>query len=59
MVAAIRSASYIRELDVFGNKVGIARGASPYEVASENELRWNLNKFLVEHTDHDVRNDDL
>jgi hypothetical protein len=44
-------------LDLFGNKVGIARGASPYEVASENELRWNLNKFLVEHTDHDVPGD--
>jgi hypothetical protein len=55
MVAAIRSVNYIRELDVFSSKLGINRGSSLYEVASENELRWNLNKFLVEHTDHDVR----
>ena len=55
MVAAIRSVNYIRELDVFSNKLGINRGSSLYAVATENELRWNLNKFLVEHTDHDVR----
>jgi hypothetical protein len=54
MVAAIRLNNYIRELDLFSSKVGMNRGASLYEVASENELRWNLNKFLVEHTDHDV-----
>ena len=55
MVAAIRTEMYIRELDLFRMKLGSNRGASQYMVASQSELRRNLNKFLVEHTDHDVR----
>ncbi len=55
MVAAIRTETYIRELDLFRSKLGINRGSSPYIVATQSELRWNLNKFLVEHNDHDVR----
>jgi hypothetical protein len=54
MVAAIRSATYIRELDLFRDKVGIHRSTSLYEVATESELRISLNKFLVEHSDHDL-----
>lgn len=54
MVAAIRTATYIRELDLFRDKVGIQRRTSCYEVATESELRDNLNKFLVDHGDHDL-----
>ena len=54
MVAAIRSATYIRELDLFRDKLGIHRSSCFYEVATQSELRWSLNKFLVEHTDHDL-----
>lgn len=54
MVAAIRSATYIRELDLFRDKLGIHRSSSFYEVSTESELRWSLNKFLVEHTDHNL-----
>jgi hypothetical protein len=45
MVAADGSATYIRELDVFSQKLGFNRGSSLYEVARERELRWNLNKL--------------
>lgn len=55
MVAAIRTATYIRELDLFRDKVGIQRSTSFYEVATESELRFNLNKFLVDHSDHDLK----
>ncbi len=57
MVAAIRTETYIRELDLFRVKLGSNRGPSVFEVASENELRWNLNKFLVEHNDHNSGTD--
>jgi hypothetical protein len=55
MVCANRSAAYIRELDVFRAKLGIEREKSKYEVASQNELRGNLQKFLIEHADHSLR----
>lgn len=47
MVCANRSVSFIRELDVFRNKLGIGQGPGIFEVASENELRWNLKKFFL------------
>jgi hypothetical protein len=53
MVCANRSAAYTRELDVFRTKLGIEGEHTLYEVASENELRWNVEKFLVD--DHDLR----
>jgi hypothetical protein len=48
MVAENRTATYIRELDVFGKKVGFERVSFRYEVASENELRWHVEKFLLD-----------
>ena len=52
MVAANRSATYIRELDVFSKKIGFNRGLFLYEVASENELRWSLDKFFLDQEAH-------
>jgi hypothetical protein len=56
MVCINRSAVCIRELDVFRSKLGIDGEQTVYEVASENELRWSLEKFLVE--DHDLPSGD-
>ncbi len=56
MVCINRSFAYIRELDVFRSKLGIDGEQATYEVASSNELRWSLEKFLVE--DHNLRSDD-
>lgn len=55
MVCANKSAVYIRELDVFRDKVGLEQTTALYEVASQNELYWSLEKFIVEHVDHDLR----
>ena len=52
MVALNRSAMYIRELDVFGKKLGFNRGSSLYEVASEHELRCGLDKFVLDKEAH-------
>jgi hypothetical protein len=56
MVCANRAVARIRELDAFRTKLGLKPAETLYEVSSENELRWSLEKFLVE--DHDLRRDE-
>ena len=48
MVAPNRSAVHIRELELFGKKLGFNRELAVYDVTRENELHRTLDKLLLD-----------
>lgn len=48
MVAANKEARFVRELDLFRNKLGIRATAGSFSIAAQNELQVSASKFRVE-----------